>query len=130
MPTIPTIGNIGDRLDLRIKQGADFGPVVVTLTNPDNSPMDLTGGSVQGMVKKKPSDATPAATLRTAIVDAAAGKCQFWLTHADTLGIKAGAEMTDPQSAYTWDFFFIDSQGRRLPLLYGDALVFREVTTP
>lgn len=130
MATTKVIGNIGDRLDLRIRQGADFGPVRSTIHNPDGTPMDLTGCIVRGMVKKKPSDTVPAATFEASITDALAGKFAFWLPNTVTYTLKAGAKIDSPESAYVWDFEMVDSLGRVLPVFYGDALVQREVTRP
>ena len=42
-----TLGYIGERLDLLIRQGATFGPFDVTLANPDKTPVNLTGATVQ-----------------------------------------------------------------------------------
>lgn len=124
------LGNIGERIDLRIRQGADFGPVRATMTNPDASPVNLTGCTLRGMVKKKPSDAQPAATFVVTVTDALAGQFAFTLPHAATFSLKAGARIDAPESAYVWDLEMEDSLGRVVPLYYGDVQVLREVTRP
>ncbi len=45
-----TLGYIGERLDLLIRQGATFGPFDVTLANPDKTPVDLTGATVRALL--------------------------------------------------------------------------------
>lgn len=46
------VGFRGERLDLIARQGATLGPFVVTLTNPDNSPVNITGCTIRGLVRK------------------------------------------------------------------------------
>jgi hypothetical protein len=50
---MPQIGTKGSELDLLIRQGATFGPNSCTLTNPDNSPVNLTGATIKMQLKKK-----------------------------------------------------------------------------
>lgn len=40
-----TLGYIGEKLDLLVKQGSTLGPFKVTLANPDQTPVDLTGAT-------------------------------------------------------------------------------------
>lgn len=124
------LGNIGERIDLRIRQGADFGPVRGTMTNPDGSPVNLTGCTLRGMVKKKPSDTLPAATFAVTVTDALAGRYEFTLPNTATFNLKAGPRIDAPESAYVWDMEMLDSQGRVVPLYYGDVQVLREITRP
>ena len=41
-----TLGYIGEKFDLLIKQGSTLGPFSITLSNPDNTPVNLTGAAV------------------------------------------------------------------------------------
>ena len=51
------VGFIGERLDLLCRQGANLGPFICTLQNPDLSFVDLTGCTIQGYVRKNALDA-------------------------------------------------------------------------
>lgn len=128
MTVAQQIGNIGERLNLLIRQGATFGPYRCTMTNPDGSPVDLTGASIVGQIRKRASDATAVADLQVTMVDRAAGVYEFGLSDETSAGITAGSDTTRPESLYVWDMELHDSLGRVIPLYYGDVRVFREVT--
>jgi hypothetical protein len=123
-----TIGTIGERLDLLIRQGATLGPFICTISNPDGSPVNLTGATIRGQIRKQASDTSPTATFAVLIMDAAAGRYSFALDAATTAGIPAGRDITKPESLYVWDMELQDSLGRVIPLYWGDARVHREVT--
>lgn len=48
-----TLGYIGEKLDLLVKQGSTLGPFKVTLLNADQTPVNLTGCTIRGHVRKK-----------------------------------------------------------------------------
>lgn len=122
------LGTIGARVDLLIKQGATFGPHVVTLTNPDGSPTDLTGCSFKGSIKAKARDASVLARFSFTMVSVNPGKFSFQLAATDSAVIPAGENLSDSASLKTYDIKMLDASGRVVPLFYGDAKVFREVT--
>lgn len=122
------VGFRGERLDLLARQGATLGPFIVTLTNPDNSPVNLTGCTIQGQVRQNALDATKVADFVVTIIDAVAGKFSFEIPHTVTKDIPAGEFPKDPISIYQWDMELEDSLGRVLPLYYGEYENFREVT--
>jgi hypothetical protein len=62
-----TLGSIGVKLDLLIKQGSTFGPHKFTLTNPDGTPLDLTGCIVRAHIRKKASDTAIVCDLDTPV---------------------------------------------------------------
>ena len=126
--TVQTLGNIGTRLDLLIRQGATFGPFVCTMTNPDGTPVNLTGATIRGQIRKAPADTVVVASLVVTITDAAAGKYTFSLSDATTAAIAAGADVTKPASVYVWDLELQDAAGSVIPLYWGDVRVHREVT--
>ena len=129
MATIPTIGFYGERLDLRIRQGATFGPVLATMMNPDRvTPVDLTGCVIRGQIRRKALDATVIATLECSITDAINGQYQFGLSETITVALAAGDTPEDPKSQYVWDLEMVDAAGRILPLYFGKVSVLREVT--
>lgn len=125
---IQTIGYIGERLDLLIRQGADFGPFRMTVNNPDNSPVDLTGVTFRGHIRKLPTSTILEAELNFVITDAPAGKVEFFLTAQQTADIVAGLTIEEPDSKYFYDIEYQNDGDRILPLLYGDVALFREVT--
>lgn len=123
------IGSIGERIDIILRQGSTLGPFLVTLTNPDNRPVDLTGAVVQGQVRKNALDVgAPVASFEIEFVDRVNGKFKFGISRTVTVNIPAGEYREDPASQYKWDMELIDSQGRCIPLYYGDFENFREVT--
>ena len=122
------IQNYGERLDLRIRQGATFGPINATMNNPDGSAVDLTGCTVRGQIRKKALDTAIVATFDCAITNATAGQYTFGLTAAITAGITAGETVELNASQYVWDLELLDASNRVTALYYGGVTVLREVT--
>lgn len=122
------LGFIGRKLDLTIRQGATFGPYRCTITNPDDTPVDLAGSDFRGQIRKRALDTAVAATIAVSITDAANGKFEWGLSDEATAAIAAGETFKATASNYVWDLEMQDSLGNVLPLLYGDVQVFREVT--
>lgn len=124
------IGTKGAELDLLIRQGATFGPVTSTLTNPDDSPIDLTGAIIRAQIRKTASSSIErGCVISFDIIDAANGVFQWYLDAQTTANLHADNESEDaPASMYVWDMELEDSIGRILPLIYGKVRVFREVT--
>lgn len=123
-----SIGDIGNKLDLVIKQGSTFGPFKVTLVNPDDTPVNLTGSTVNGQIRRSALDDSVAATLTAQITSATEGEFQFGLTSTETAQMVAGERKEDLASLYVWDMTLVDSEGRVIPLYYGDVRVVRGVT--
>ena len=124
---MPVIGNIGEKLDLLIKQGSTFGPFEVILSDPLGAPINLTGSSIQAQIRKRPSDTLPIASFDI-IIEALNGKFFYSLTDTITGGILAGDTLKDPMSKYFWDMEIHWSNGKIQPLYYGDVTIFREIT--
>lgn len=123
------VGFRGERLDLLVRQGSTLGPHVVTLTNPDNTPVNLTGCIIQGQVRKNALDTgAPVATFVINYIDLLLGKFSFEIPHTVTALIPAGEFQKDDESQYQWDMELLDSQNRIIPLYYGNFENFREVT--
>lgn len=126
---MPRIGSIGERLDLLCRQGANLGPFICTLQNPDLSFLDLTGCTIQGFVRKNALDSgEPVAIFFINYIDRLAGKFSFEINWSVTKLIPAGEYQKDPESQYVWDMELVDSTGRIIPLYYGIFENFREVT--
>jgi len=124
------VGTKGQQVDLLIRQGASLGPVACRLTNPDTSPMNLTGATIRAQIRKTASDAlsTGAAAVCT-VTNAANGEFTYEFTVEDTTLLTADATSESaPASVYVWDMELEDSVGRVTPLVYGTVNVFREVT--
>lgn len=122
------IGTKGERLDLLIRQGADFGPYLAEMKNPDGTPVDLTGCVIRGSIRKTPASSAVAAAIEVAITDATAGQYQFGVGHVATSPLKCGVNEKAPESLYVWDLEMQDAMGRVMPLYYGDVGIFREIT--
>lgn len=123
-----TLGDIGERIDLRIRQGATFGPHRFTMKNSDNTPFDLTGCTIRGQIRKEPGSPTAALSLACTIIDAPTGIYELEIADTATMALRAGLTMEAPESRYYWDLELLDTGGRVTPLYYGDVQVFREVT--
>lgn len=122
------IGFRGERLDIQARQGSTLGPFIVTLTNPDTSPVNLTGSIIRGQVRKNALDTVKVADFTVVIISAIAGQFSFEIPHSVTSAIPAGEFQMDPNSIYQWDLELEDSTGRITPLYFGEYLNFREVT--
>ena len=123
------IGDIGERRDLLIRQGADFGPITETLTNPDGSPVDLTGCLCRGQIRRTPDDPEIVAEFVFEIAaDPTTGVVIWGLPNTVTAALPAGATVRDAASQYVYDQEIEDAAGRIIPWRYGAALVHREVT--
>jgi len=123
------IGNIGERLDIRIRCGADFGPIDVELLNPDRTPVNLTGCTIRGQIRLLASSAgSPLATFDVTIVAPLLGKYQFGLTDAVTTSLPQPVNVNVPPKVLAWDLELEDTLGRVTPLYYGQAKVYAEVT--
>lgn len=140
----PTVGQLGERLDLQIRQGATFGPVRFEMSSPDGSlvpapavppvpeaqyvPVNLTGCTIRGQIRRSVGDATPVAALVATITDALAGRYELSLPASVTAAMEAGATAFSRESLYAWDLELEDAGGRVMPLYYGQVRVWGEVT--
>ena len=126
---MPTIGSKGAELDIVIRQGATFGPMTCTLTNPDTTPVNLTGSTISAQIRKFPSDNTSLGIAGVIVLTNASGGIFTWqFDAADTADLLADDESEEaPGSIYQYDLEMTDSSGRIIPLLYSKAKVFRDV---
>lgn len=124
---VQQLGYKGEKLDILIVQGADFGPYLATMANPDGSPVNLTDCQIIGMIAKSPN--TPAIVpMDVTITDAAAGQYRFGLGNLASNSIPAGRTEDVPESRYIWQLQLIDSARHITPLYYGDVGIFRGLT--
>lgn len=124
----PRLGFIGENFDLQIAQGCTFGPYQIQLLNPDGSPVNLTGAVVGGQIRKLPTDVTPIAEFEISYGVLADGFFSFGLADEITATIPAGETLDSDESIYLWALNLKDSLGRILPLFYGNAYIFRQVS--
>lgn len=125
------IGFLGEEMHLSIKQGATFGPVTATMTNPDGTPVNLTGCGFVGTIRKKAKDTDPPiGSLTFAITDAVNGKYQFSMSDTATAALPCGESLQSGDSTFVYDIMMSDAGGNVLPLYYGKVTVFREVSHP
>lgn len=127
MSAAPVLGSRGERLDLLIRQGATFD-AAVTLTNPDDTPVDLTGATVRAQIRRKALDTSLLAAFTVTVTDAAAGAFTFGLTAAQTAALVAGENDFEANSRAVWDMELEDASARITPVFYGQVLIHREVT--
>lgn len=123
---MPTIGFIGNKVDLLIRQGATFGPHRVTLTNPNSTPVVLTGATVRGSVVYLKDDQVERVPVEVTITNAAAGEFDIGLSAETTAALPGGDHPTDPAGRHKWDLELVDALGRVTPIFYGTAQVFNE----
>jgi hypothetical protein len=121
-----TIGEIGALLNLRIRQGADWVAEFVA-TNPDGSPVDLTGATIQAKMRKTPSSGATV-NFTVDITAPALGKYRQSLTAIQTAALKAADDPSSPDNQFVWDQELVSAGGTPvIPLFYGVVTVFRQV---
>lgn len=123
-----TLGTIGERLDLLVKQGSTLGPFNASMKNPDGSPVNMTGMTLRAQIRRTGLSASVVASIPATITNPALGQYTFGLSDEATSAIPAGETLKDPASKYVWDMELEDAAGNVMPLYYGDCKVFREVT--
>ncbi|MBX9870180.1 MAG: hypothetical protein K2X63_10300 [Burkholderiaceae bacterium] len=118
------LGYKGERIDILLVQGADFGPHIATMFNPDESLVNLTGCTIRGGIAKS----TQSPLLLPIEVDITApenGEYQFGLGHLATALLPAGRTEESPESQYLWQLELVDNAGQIFPLFWGTVKVFR-----
>ena len=127
---MPILGTKGANLDILIRQGATFGPVIARLKDNNGNPVNITGCTLRAQIRKTPtSTLVDGATAVFDITDPANGIFTFEFTAEVTTLLTADSESeTAPASIYVWDMEMQDSSGRVTALVYGKVNVFREVT--
>lgn len=128
MAVTATLGNVGQKINLLVSRGDDFGPHEVSLKKPDGKPYDLTGISFVGSVKRKVTDSRPACNLYVIVVDPVMGVIRFGITKYETARLNAMPTIEDPKPVYVWDFKIVEPTDRRIPLFYGEVTVQPSVT--
>jgi hypothetical protein len=121
--------NKGKELNLTIRQGATFGPIVCTLKDSAGSPVDITGFTVRAQIRKTPFTRKATGCAATClIVNGPAGQFSFEFLAEDTALLQVGDTESSPESQYQWDLEIEQPDTRVIPVVYGTVSVFREVT--
>ena len=123
-----TLGYIGEELNLKIRQGASFGPFRAEMKNADGTIVNLTGCTVRGQLRKKALDADVVATLVCVITEPLLGKYEFGLPVEATTLLPAGEQLSASESQYVFDIELLTLAGEVVPLYFGKVQNFREVT--
>jgi uncharacterized cupin superfamily protein len=118
----------GQELDLVIRQGATFGPIICTLKDELNVAINITGATFEAQIRKTPnSRKATGCAVSTAMVDAVNGQFSFTITATESAKLLAGDTENSPESLYYWDLEM--TLGTVVtPFCYGTVKVFREVT--
>lgn len=130
MTTPLQLSSLGERMNLQLQQGATFGLIVATMTNPDTSPVNLTGCIIFGSIRKAATPDVIAAPITVVITAPLTGGYTFQVTAANTDLLTAGDALQSSASQYIWDLFMKDAAASVLSLYSGTAQVLRRVTTP
>jgi hypothetical protein len=122
------LGWYGEEMTLRIRQGGTFGPFYAEMKNPDLTPVDLTGCTITGQIRKKAKDTTVVCSIAFTIDAGTGGTYSFTIDKVTTALLECGESANSAASKYVYDIEMVDALGRSYPLYYGNVLVFREVT--
>ena len=109
-------------LSLSITKGITFGPIVITCSDENSDPLDLTGWTAHAQARVKPGEAL-AFNVGPEITDIAGGEITLAMTDEETAALTAGF--------YQWEFVLQNAGGERLgPYLAGAATVTGINTQP
>lgn len=121
------LSNYGAQLNLAIAQGTDFGPVTLTFTNPDTTPLNLTGCTLAAALKSQPLGPVVEPFTMT-ITDPTHGVATLFMPAATTAALTCGPSPFDVASVYQWDMKLTDASGDVSRPLWGTASVLRSIT--
>ena len=120
-------------LDITIEQGATFTRTL-TLTNPDNSRIDLTGHVFRGKVRKNLNDASALADFSFTLLDqtnpTTKGQVTWTMSAATTAGLPIPASPQDAKRPLYKALYDVESEigGVVTRWLEGAASISPEVT--
>ncbi len=121
------LANIGEELNLTIRQGATFGPYQFQMQDSEGDPIILTDCIIRGSIRATP-DATEKVDVTAVITDAVQGEYELTILDTVTETMTAGNKMNDRESRYYWDLELMDAADKVIPLYHGIVRVFREIT--
>jgi hypothetical protein len=106
--------------DLSIYQGDDWAGLV-TVSNPDLSPADLTGYTAQAQIRTGPADQDPLVAAELSCTVQVPNQVLLYLSNAQT-GAFDGAQQ------YYWDLQLISATSQITTILFGEVILQQEVT--
>jgi hypothetical protein len=118
------LSNVPERLELQIKHASDYGPVTHILTNPDDTPADLTGCVPHGQIRKNATDALPLGSFDCALgAGPAPDRYTFSVSAATSAALTPGATTADKAGQHHLDIWLVDALGRVVPTFHGPLWV-------
>lgn len=120
----PIAGNIGQELNLLIKQGSDFA-IEIDLQEENGDPFNTDDFSAIAAMRKQPFR-EPIVSFECSFVFS--GRLRIAMSASDTANLACGAELYDDESSYSWDCELIDNANAlTIPGFFGDVNVFRNI---
>jgi len=113
-----TVGAIPAAVDLAVYQGDDFGPLTLTVTNPDGSAANLTGATFKAQIRNVAGSST-STLLATFTPSVAANVVTLSLAHGDAATLPA---------AGVWDCQMTRAAGSVVTLAAGAVRVAQDVS--
>ncbi len=127
--TIPITGTKGGRVDFLVRQGADFIRVLTIRDRVALTPIDLTGQTLAGQVRKTADAASSVATISLTVTDAVNGQVRLKIANTATAAMTCDPDDENADaSKYVYDVERTDGAGEKHPVIYGDLYLWREVT--
>lgn len=114
-------GYIGEQLDLECRQGTTFSWDINPINGPDSLPLDLTGYTLRGKIKKRYSDTVATMAFTASFPAPTTGHARLTLS-ASTTAVPAAGK-------YVYDVELEDGAGTVVPLYYGCFCLLPEATT-
>lgn len=117
-------------LDLLVEQGATFTRTL-TLKDSAGAPIDITGWTFAGQIRKKYDSSSPLVSFTCAIVGAATnGQFSITLSHTQTsaLPVLPAQDNSRSPTLYSYDIECVKSDSTKARLLQGLVKVSPEVT--
>lgn len=117
------------KFNMEISQGADY-TLAVTLKDSGGSPVDITGHTFRGQIRKTASDAVVQATFTFDLVDPVNGRVDVKLPAADSTAISLTKSKNANRSitTMTYDIESEDGSGAVVRWLEGLVKISPEVT--
>jgi hypothetical protein len=121
-----------NKYNITIWQGATFG-LLITVKDSAGNTMNLTNYTARMQIRSAYNSGSAAESLTTSngeiSISAATGNVTLELAASRTANLSV--DLTNgkpPKSTYVYDLELIDGVGKVSKLLYGDAVVYGEVT--
>lgn len=125
---ITAIAKSDGSVDLTGKQGGTW-TFTVTANQPNGTPMDLTGYSGRGQIRKAYDSAAVTKSFTCTIPAPTTGVVSVSMSASDTAGIPCGKLPTDTASTYVYDIeLYTGSPETVIRILEGKLFVDAEVT--